>query len=51
MGALVWRLWETEVDRMIIQARDRTHKRSWYNSGGIQSLIKNIIDKRNPQID
>ena len=43
---------ETEVDRMIIQARDRTPiKDRGTIPGGIQSLIKNIIDKRNPQID
>jgi predicted metal-dependent peptidase len=43
---------ETEVDRMIIQAKDRTPIK---NHGtiplGIKSLIQSIIEKRNPQID
>ena len=43
---------ETEVDRIIIQARDRTPVKDYGTIPlGIQSLIKNIIEKRNPQID
>ena len=43
---------ETEVDRIIIQARDRTSVKDYGTIPlGIQSLIKNIIEKRNPQID
>ena len=43
---------ETEVDRMIIQARDRTPVKDRGSiPGGIQSLINTIIEKRNPQID
>jgi len=43
---------ETEVDRMIIQARDRTPVtgRSTIPED-IKLLINNIIEKRNPQID
>ena len=43
---------ETEVDRMIIQARDRTPIKDHGTIPlGIQSLIKNIVEKRNPQIN
>ena len=43
---------ETEVDRMIIQARDRTPVKDRGSiPGGIQSLINTIIEKRNPQIN
>ena len=43
---------ETEVDRMIIQARDRTPIKDHGTIPlGIQSLIKNIVKKRNPQIN
>ena len=43
---------ETEVDRMIIQAKDRTPVKDHGTIPlGIQSLIKNIIEKRNPQIN
>ena len=43
---------ETEVDRMIIQARDRTPTKDHGTIPlGIQSLIKNIVKKRNPQIN
>ena len=43
---------ETEVDRMIIQAKDRTPKRDHGTIPlGIKSLIQSIIEKRNPQID
>ena len=43
---------ETEVDRMIIQARDRTPVKDYGTIPlGIQSLIKNIVKKRNPQIN
>ena len=43
---------ETEVDRMIIQARDRTPVKDHGTIPlGIQSLIKNIVEKRNPQIN
>ena len=43
---------ETEVDRMIIQARDRTPAKDHGSIPlGIKSLIKNIIEKRNPQIN
>ena len=43
---------ETEVDRMIIQARDRTSIKDHGTIPlGIQSLIKNIVKKRNPQIN
>ena len=43
---------ETEVDRMIIQARDRTAAKDHGSIPlGIKSLIKNIIEKRNPQIN
>ena len=43
---------ETEVDRMIIQAKDRTPKKDHGTIPlGIKSLIKSIIEKRNPQID
>ena len=43
---------ETEVDRMIIQARDRTPVKDYGTIPlGIQSLIKNIAEKRKPQID
>lgn len=43
---------ETEVDRMIIQARDRTPVKDYGTIPlAIKSLIKNIIEKRNPQID
>jgi len=43
---------ETEVDRMIIQARDRTPIKDHGTIPlGIQELIKNIVEKRNPQIN
>ena len=43
---------ETEVDRMIIQAKDRTPKKDHGTIPlGIKSLIQSIIEKRNPQID
>ena len=43
---------ETEVDRMIIQARDRTPAKDHGTIPlGIKSLIKNIIEKRNPKIN
>jgi len=43
---------ETEVDRMIIQAKDRTPRKDHGTIPlGIKSLIQNIIEKRNPQID
>ena len=43
---------ETEVDRMIIQARDRTPIKDHGTIPlGIQSLIKNIVEKRKPQIN
>ena len=43
---------ETQVDRMIIQARDRTPAKDHGSIPlGIKSLIKNIIEKRNPQIN
>mgnify|MGYP002847212901 FL=1 len=43
---------ETEVDRMIIQARDRTPRKDHGTIPlGIKSLIQSIIEKRNPQID
>ena len=43
---------ETEVDRMIIQAKDRTPVKDHSTIPlGIKSLIKSIIEKRNPQID
>ena len=43
---------ETEVDRMIIQARDRTPIKDHGTIPlGIQSLIKNVVEKRNPQIN
>ena len=43
---------ETEVDRMIIQARDRTPVKDHGTIPlGIKSLIKNIIEKRNPKIN
>ena len=43
---------ETEVDRMIIQAKDRTPVKDHGTIPlGIKSLIKSIIKKRNPQID
>ena len=43
---------ETEVDRIIIQARDRTPAKDHGSIPlGIKSLIKNIIEKRNPQIN
>ena len=43
---------ENEVDRMIIQAMDRTPVKDYGTIPlGIKSLIKNIIEKRNPQID
>jgi len=43
---------ETEVDRMIIQAKDRTSVKDHGTIPlGIKSLIQSIIEKRNPQID
>jgi len=43
---------ETEVDRMIIQAKDRTPRKDHGTIPlGIKSLIQSIIEKRNPQID
>ena len=43
---------ETEVDRMIIQAKDRTPIKDHGTIPlGIKSLIQSIIEKRNPQID
>ena len=40
---------ETEVDRIIIQARDRTPVKDYGTIPlGIQSLIKNIIKKKKP---
>lgn len=43
---------ETQLDSMIILAKDRTPVKDYGTIPlGIQSLIKNIIDKRNPQID
>jgi len=43
---------ETEVDRMIIQAKDRTPIKDYGTIPlGIKSLIQSIIEKRNPQID
>ena len=43
---------ETEVDRMIIQAKDRTPKKDHGTIPlGIKSLIKGIIEKRNPKIN
>ena len=43
---------ETEVDRMSIQAKDRTPKKDHGTIPlGIKSLIQSIIEKRNPQID
>ena len=43
---------ETEVERMIIQARDRTPAKDHGSIPlGIKSLMKNIIEKRNPQIN
>jgi len=43
---------ETEVDRMIIQAKKRTSVKDHGTIPlGIKSLIQSIIEKRNPQID
>ena len=43
---------ETEVERMIIQERDRTPAKDHGSIPlGIKSLMKNIIEKRNPQIN
>jgi len=43
---------ETEVDRMIIQAKNRTSVKDHGTIPlGIKSLIQSIIEKRNPQID
>ena len=43
---------ETELDRMILQAKDRTPVKDYGSiPSGIKSIIENIIEKRKPQID
>ena len=43
---------ETELDRMILQAKDRTPVKDYGSiPSGIKSIIENIIEKRKPQIE